>query len=433
MEIVVLLLLILLNGVFSMSEIAMVSLRKARVEAMAGQGNSKAKAALRTVNSPNKFLSTVQIGITLIGILTGIYSGENLTQDLAHTLSQVEFLAAIAEPLAVGIVVVAITFATLVLGELVPKRLGLANPEGIALSVARPMEILSKITAPFVWLLTQTSGAVARLLGIKKRSSDHASEEEIRAIVREATLGGEVQKVEQDIMERVFKLGDTRVADLMVHRSELVMLRSNWSKKEVAFEVTNEVHDVYPVLDGKKDSIVGVVHLRDLVQAALADSFELSQLIRKANYLVETSSVYKALQQFKDTGEHYGLVVDEFGQVEGMLTLTDILEALAGDSQDFDKEDPLWVARPDGTFLADGRYPLHEMLPRFGLEDALDTRDYHTLSGLILHLLERLPKTGEVVNWNHLSLEVVDMDGPRIDKVLISVRADESATTENED
>jgi len=422
MEILIIFFLILLNGVFSMSEIALISARKNRLETAAKKGNSSAKIALDLANSPNKFLSTVQIGITLIGILTGIYSGEKVTDDVKFFLDGYTALQPYSASLSVGIVVVILTFFSLVLGELLPKRIGLNYPEAIAKGVAVPMKIVSVITAPFIWLLTTSTDFILDILKIKPTADGKVTEEEIKAIIKEGTEGGEVQEIEQDIVERVFHIGDRKVNSLMTHRKSLVYLSlEDDDLQSLKEKVLDELHSVYPVCEDNLDEVVGIVLLKDLFSGFEKDKeqFDLRAITKEPVYFIEHTSAYKALEIFKKSKVHYALVTDEHGMIQGIITLNDILEALVGDAADFYEEEFQLIAREDGTWLVDGHYSLHDFLTYFDMDDLINDYDVTTVSGLIMTELSYIPKVGEKLIWNKMELEVIDMDGVIIDKVLV--------------
>lgn len=419
MEFLILLLLILLNGLFSMSEIALVSARKRRLEAEQQRGDTRARAALQLANDPNRFLSTVQIGITLIGILTGIYSGENITADVQAAVQGMPLLAPYAHSIAVTIVVVLVTFFTLVLGELVPKRLGLAMPEPIAKAVAVPMRFLSLVAAPFIWLLTTSSDLLLRLLGVKAQLGGGVTEEEIRAMVLEGAEGGAVQAIEQDIVERVFTLGDRRISSLMTHRTDMVSLKVDMDRDAVRAIVYDTLHSIYPVLEAEREEVIGLVRMKDIMVRLDKADFQLSALLQEPQYLFEHLPAYRALELFKETGVHHAIVTDELGGVVGLLTLSDILQALVGDVSDFHREEYTLVQREDGSWLVDGQYPLHDLLVRFGRSQLMRDVEVDTLGGLIIYQLGRIPRTGDRLNWMGVQMEVIDMDGARVDKVLV--------------
>ena len=419
MEILIILFLILLNGVFSMSEIALISARKNRLETAAKKGNESAKTALDLANSPNKFLSTVQIGITLIGILTGIFSGDKITTDVQNFVASFNATKPYAESIAVGIVVLTLTFFSLVLGELLPKRIGLNYPETIAKAVAMPMKVISILTAPFIWLLTISTEFLLKVLQIKPSADGKVTEEEIKAIIKEGTEGGEVQEIEQDIVERVFHIGDRKVNSLMTHRKSVVFLPLNADKNQVRDLMLKELHSIYPVYQDNYDDIVGVVNLKNIFAHFEQDNFNLSDIMTEAPFMMEQTTAYKALENFKKSGIHYAFVSDEYGVFQGVITLNDILEALVGDASDFYKEDFQLVAREDGSWLVDGHYSLHDFLTYFDLDDLISDYEVTTVSGLIMTELSRIPKQGEKLICQKFELEVIDMDGVKIDKVMV--------------
>jgi putative hemolysin len=419
MEILIIFFLILLNGVFSMSEIALISARKNRLETAAKKGNKNAQIALDLSNSPNKFLSTVQIGITLIGILTGIYSGDKITKDVETFILGFEMLKPFAHSLAVGIVVVILTFFSLVLGELLPKRIGLNHPESIAKAVALPMKIISIITAPFIWLLTHSTEFLLNVLQIKPTADGKVTEEEIKAIIKEGTEGGEVQEIEQDIVERVFHIGDRKINSLMTHRKSVVMLPLHSNMSQVKEFMLKELHSIYPVYEENHDDIVGVVNLKSIFANIDAANFNLPDIMTEAPFMMEQTTAYKALEQFKKSGIHYAFVSDEYGVFQGIITLNDILEALVGDASDFYKDDFQLIEREDGTWLVDGHYSLHDFLTFFELDELINDYEVTTVSGLIMTELSHIPKEGEKLIWQKMELEVIDMDGVKIDKVMV--------------
>lgn len=407
-----------------MSEIALISARKNRLETAAKKGNKNAQIALDLANSPNKFLSTVQIGITLIGILTGIYSGDKITADVETFVKGFHVLIPYAHSIAVGIVVVVLTFFSLVLGELFPKRIGLNYPEGIAKAVALPMKIISIITAPFIWLLTTSTDFLLDVLRIKPTADGKVTEEEIKAIIKEGTEGGEVQEIEQDIVERVFHIGDRKINSLMTHRKSVMMLPLHANKSQVRGFMIKELHSVYPVYGENHDDIVGVVNLKSIFANVDNDNFNLPEILTEAPFMMEQTTAYKALEQFKRTGIHYALVSDEYGVFQGIITLNDILEALVGNASDFYKDDFKLIEREDGTWMVDGHYSLHDFLTYFELDDLTNDYEVTTVSGLIMTELSHIPKEGEKLIWQRFVLEVIDMDGVKIDKVMVRALKD---------
>ena len=342
-----------------------------------------------------------------------------MTSDIEGFYRNFDFTKQYAHFLAVTSVVVIITFFSLVLGELVPKRIGLTNPEGIAKTMARPMLIISKITAPFVWLLTITSDLLLKIARIKQSSDGKVTEEEIKAIIQEGTEGGEVQEIEQDIVERVFHLGDRNISSLMTHRNDVIFIDIGDSREEVREQVEKEMHSVYPIFDEEREHVLGVVLLKDLFRTITHDDFELKKLILKPQFLMENISAYEALVHFKDTKTHYGIITDEFGQTQGIVTLNDLLQALVGDFNDFYSEEFEFIQREDGSWLIDGQYPIAEFFRQFGLEDNSSELNFTTIGGLVLNESRSVPSTGQKFHWLNFEIEVVDMDGARIDKLII--------------
>ncbi len=419
MEILIILFLIFLNGIFAMSEIAMVSSRKSRLETAAKRGDKASKMALELSRNPGKFLSTVQIGITLIGILTGIYSGEKIEDDLVAYLNQFVLLRQYSETIAISVIVVTLTFFSLVLGELVPKRIGLSMPERISKILSFPMYLISIIAAPFIWLLTFTSDIIIKLFRIKPTSENRITEEEIKLIIQEGTEGGAILEIEQDIVERVFSLGDRKISSLMTHRLDTILLRTDFDAETIRKTVNNEMHSVYPVVNGKMD-VVGLIILKDLFRHINEPTFKISDHIKQPQYISENLSAYEVLKLFKTSKTHQAIVIDEFGQMQGIVTMNDLLEALAGDVSEFYESEFSFIQRADGSWIIDGQYPLTEFLRKFDLDDLVEDYPFNTISGLILNQLRRIPSTGDTLLWRNFEIEILDMDGARIDKVLLT-------------
>ncbi len=419
MEIFIILILILINGFFSMSEIALVSARKNRLNYAAQQGNRGAKTVLELQAFPSKLLSTVQIGITLIGLLTGIYSGEKITHDVEAFLLRMPLFAPYASTLAVVVVLIIITFFALVLGELVPKRIGLTYPEAIAKAVAFPMKIIAIVTAPFIWLLTVTTDIILRIFSVKKSGGSKVTEEEIKAIVREGMEDGEIQRIESDIVNRVFSVGDRTVSSLMTSRKQMSTLDLLDGKEEIRRLVSKDMHNFYPVYDSEEQDIIGIVSLKKLFAEIEKEDFSLKNIMSEPSYITESASAYKALERFKQTNIHYALIIDEYGSTQGIITMSDILEALVGDISEFYGEEYLFQQRDDHSWLIDGLYPLPDFLTRFGMENYIRDYEVNTIGGLIMHELGHIPKQSEKIRWANFEFEVVDMDGPTIDKVLV--------------
>jgi putative hemolysin len=419
MEILLLLGLILLNGMFSMSEIALVSARKARLESQANKGDLKAKEALELSNHPDRFLSTVQIGITLIGILTGIYSGEKLKDDFVNFLNQWPTLQPYSSGLATTLIVIIITYFSLILGELVPKRLGLSRPEAIAKAMARPMNWISIITYPFIWLLTKSSQLIVKLFNI--RSDDNqVTEEEIKAIISEGTEHGAIEEAEQEIIERVFHLGDRNITSLMTHRSDIIWFDVNDNEIKIREKIMEDPHSIYPICEGDLDEIKGVISLKDIYISD--DKVPFRELMQPALFVPDNNTAYQVMEKFKESKIHTCFIVDEYGSVRGMITLNDIMEAIVGEIPQTDVADYEIVEREDGSYLVDAQIPFYDFLSRFDKTEWVSEGDYQfdTLAGCILHELERIPQTGDKLDWKDFQFEIVDMDGHRIDKVLVT-------------
>ena len=402
-----------------MSEIALISARKNRLETAAKKGNTSAKTALDLANSPNKFLSTVQIGITLIGILTGIYSGDKITTDIETFFATYKLTFPYANTLAVTVVVVILTFFSLVFGELLPKRIGLNYPEAIAKSVAVPMKLMSVVTAPFIWLLTTSTDFILKIFKIKPTADGKVTEEEIKAIIKEGTEVGEVQEIEQNIVERVFHIGDRKVNSLMTHRSEIVYLLLSDSVLEIKEKVLVDLHSFYPVCQENLDNIIGVVSLKDLFSNFEKNNFNLADFCKQPDYLIEQTSAYKALENFKKTKMHNSFIVDEHAVFQGIITLNDILEALVGEASDFDEDEYQIIVNEDETWTVDGQYSLHDFLTFFDMDELTNDYEVTTVSGFVATELGKIPKEGEKLIWNKLEFEVLKMEGTIIDKVLV--------------
>jgi putative hemolysin len=423
MELLILIGLILLNGLFSMAEIALVSARKARLEAQANKGDHRAKAALKLANQPESFLSTVQIGITLIGILTGIYSGDKIVDNVEAFFLKIQLLAPYANGIATTLVVILVTFLSLILGELVPKRLGLTAPEAIAKLVAAPMKIITTITWPFVWLLNKTTTLLVKLFNIRT-TDNQVTEEEIKAIISEGTEHGAVETVEQEIIERVFHLGDRNITSLMTHRSDIIWFDVDDNENIIKEKILQEPHSVYPICDKSIDQIKGIVSIKDMYVSP--DDTPFKDIMKPALFVPENNTPYQLLEKFKESKIHSCFVVDEYGSLLGMVTLNDILEAIVGDIPTPDIQDYEVREREDGSYLVDAQIPFYDFLTRFEKTEWMHEgeQEFDTLAGFILHKIERIPKTGETLDWQGFHIEIIDMDGHRIDKVLVTISED---------
>ncbi len=416
MEVVIILLLILCNGLLSMSEIALVSARKVKLESSVKKGSKAAKTALKLSQDPDRFLSTVQIGITLIGILTGIYSGDALAQDVAPLLARSPLLEPYATTIAQLLIVIIVTYLTLIIGELVPKRIGMAAAERVAILVSRPMTVLSVVASPFVWVLMKSTAAICHLIGLKAKK-EKVTEEEIKAVVREGAEDGNVQEVEQEIVERVFGMGDSNIYSIMTHRSDIVFLDVNDDNSTLKRKVVDGLHAIYPLCENNLDNIIGVVYLKDLFNKIDNRDFDIRSVATKPDFLPKNMSVFNAMERIRSGNQHYGLVTNEFGTVEGIVTQSDILDALVG-SATVGQEAEI-IVRDDGSCLIDGQCSFYDFLDHYDMTDLYQENSYNTISGLILDRLKHIPVSGEKTHWQGLTLEIVDMDGARIDKVLV--------------
>ena len=419
-EIFIILLLILLNGIFAMSEMAVISARKSNLQADANKGSKTAKTALKLASDPDKFLSAVQIGITLIGILTGIFSGKSIADALSAALAKAGMPAGVAGALAQGIIVILVTYLSIVFGELVPKRIALSASERVSKIVSGPMKVISVLASPFVWVLAKSTSFIINILGIKSQESK-VTEEEIKSIIQEGTDEGEVSPVEQDIVERVFALGDLKVNTIMTLRGDIVWLDKDMGEAEIRETIEKNLFETYPVTDGDLDHVIGVLSLKDYVLNIGKKQFSLEEMIHEPVYFHENMSVYAVLEQMKIKRISRALVCDEFGFCSGIITLKDIMEALVGIVNDDHQKEPDIIARQDNDgWFVDGQCSMYDFKMYFDIDDDdADSAEYTTVGGLILDELEHVPISGEKATWKDFSFEVVDMDGARIDKVIV--------------
>lgn len=420
MEIVIIVVLILINGFLSMSEMAVVSARKSKLETEHKNGNKKAAKALALANSPDDFFSTLQIGITLIGILTGLFSGEAFASGLSEVLTRyIPSLEAYSFGISKTLIVILVTYLTLVFGELFPKRLGLSKAEGIAKAIATPMMFLSRVCYPLVWVLAKSSSFVSGLFGLNKIKEAPVTEEEIKNMMKESLDDGEIEEVEHDIVERAFNLSERKISSIMTHRSEIVFLDITDSKEDVLRKIEANVYNTYPVVDKNVDNIKGFVHLKNLFSAIAKDSFDLNSILSAASYFPESMNVYSALEQFKKGRIKSGLIIDEFGSVVGIVSLKDIMEALVGEMLEENEVGDI-VKRDDGSYIIDGRYSFYDFLAFFDKEELFsEDKKFNTISGLIIDTLHEIPKEGQKLEWENFEMEIMDMDGVRIDKILV--------------
>ncbi len=424
MEIIIILLLIILNGVLAMAEIAIVSARKSRLKQQANEGSKNAQAALELAQSPSRFLSTVQIGITFVGIFAGAFGGETIAKNLSSTLKNASLLAPYAESIAILLVVTFITYLSLIIGELVPKRIALNSPETISKFMVYPMNLLSSFASPLVSLLTFSSDLMLRLLQIKQSGEPMVSEEEIKMLIGEGTKSGIFNIAEKDIVERTLKLSDKKVNTLMTSRKEVVWLELDSPFKTLRNKIAKHPHAHFPVCRDNLDKIVGVVRAEDiLTHFLLEEKIELQKYIHKPLFVPESMDGLKVLELFKKSGIHMAVVVDEYGNIQGLLSITDILEAIVGDIPTIDElEEREITKREDGTYLVDGLAPIDEFKDYFHIRKLPDEKSgvFHTVGGFIMYRLGHIPASGDKVQWADFKFEVMDMDGNRIDKILIT-------------
>jgi putative hemolysin len=423
-EVLVVLLLLVANGVFAMSEIALVSSRKSRLQQRAEEGDHAARRALELAERPERFLATVQVGITLVGTLAGAFGGAAIAEPLADWLARYPSVEKYAEPLALGIVVLGITYFSLIIGELVPKQIGLNHPERIAALVAGPMDVLSRVARPLVWLLTTSTRGVLRLLRIRKPQEPPVTEAEIAVLLEQGTQAGVFEEEEQELVERVFWLGDQRVVSLMTPRHRIVWLDVDASVEEHRQAMVEHRFSRYLVCEGALDRVLGMVEVKDLWAAELSGQRvdDLRALLRQPLFIPESTRALHVLEQFRETGVHLALVVNEYGGTEGIVTLNDVLEEISGE---MGRGDALPISpvvrRDDGSLLVDGSLSMEEFRELLDLEDRRqELREYRTLGGWVFTTMGRVPRPGEHFEANGYRVEVVDMDGNRIDKVLVS-------------
>ncbi|MGL5924336.1 hemolysin family protein [Chroococcidiopsis sp.] len=436
-EILIIFLLVIANGIFAMSEMAIVSARKVRLQQLASQGNVKARVALELADAPNRFLSTVQIGITLIGILAGAFGGATLSNTLANTLNRIPMLAPYRQAISFGVVVVGITYLSLILGELVPKRLALNNPERIAATMAVPMRTLAAIASPVVHLLSASTDLVLRVLGIQPSSEPQVTEEEIRVLIEQGTEAGTFEAAEQDMVERVFRLGDRPVSALMTPRPDIVWLDLEDTPEENRQKILDSCHSRFPVCQEGLDNVLGISHVTDMLERCLSgQALDLTVSLRQPIFVPESTRGLKILELFKQTGIHMALVVDEYGVIQGLVTLNDIMVEIVGDVPNAgDLEEPMAVQREDGSWLLDGMLSVDEFFKIFDIEEIPKEHrgSYQTLGGFVITHLGRIPSAADHFAWELLQFEVMDMDGNRVDKVLVTPMEGRGVKQEKED
>ncbi len=423
MEIIFVLFLILLNGVLAMAEIAIVSSRKSKLQHRAAQGDVRAKKALELSANPNRFLSTVQIGITLVGVFAGAYGEATLSKKLAASLVHIPLLGVYNEPISFVIVVGAITYLSLVVGEIVPKRIGLAHPEFVATAAAIPMTMLSRATSPLVSLLSSSTEMILRALHISKGDGAIVSEDEIRLMIREGARTGVFEIAEKDIVERTFQLADKKVTTLMTPRKHVVWLNLRATSKQLVDKIAKHPHTQYPVCDGALDKVVGVVRAEGiLMQAFTKKDVQMESLLIKPLFIPDSMGGLQALELFRRSGVHIAIIVDEYANIQGIVSLDDIVTAIMGDMPELGEQQNSQITkRSDSSWLVDGLAPIDEFKQHFHI-DALPSEEggeYETVGGFLMYLLGRVPGVTDTVLWEGFHFEILDMDGNRIDKVLV--------------
>ncbi|OWZ92162.1 hypothetical protein B9J07_19740 [Sinorhizobium sp. LM21] len=426
-EFFVIFVLLLINAFFALSEMAIVSASKPMLRQMAKQGNARAEVALRLAEDPGKFLSTVQVGITLVGTLAGAYGGATIAAKFAPLLDEVAWINPYGNTVALVLVVTLITFLSVVIGELIPKQLALKNSEALAMFVARPMHFLSRITAPVVYLFETAASLAMRLLGIRPDDPDHVTEEEVHAIMAEGVESGAIEKSEHEMLRRIIRLGDRNVKSIMTHRTEVSFIDVNDSLETVGRKIDQFGHSRYPVVDGPSSDVLGAVLAKEILNAPTSGPFDVRRYIKEIHTLPETASCLKALEAFKSSSINMAMIVDEYGSTEGIITIADILEAIVGvlPSNYDDIEHALIRQREDGSYLVDGRTPIDEIHLTIGIEGIDADGNFETIAGFLVQQLRKTPEEGDVAIAHGYRFEVVDMDARRIDKILVS-RSDET-------
>lgn len=422
-EIIIIFVLLLANGVFAMSEIAIVSARKTRLQQLIEDGNEHAKIALELAENPNRFLSTIQVGITSIGILAGTFGGATIAEQIKASLSAIPWLASYAEAMSIGVVVISITFCSLIIGELVPKRIGLANAERFALQLAPMMNGLSKIASPVVWLLMTSTDIVLNILGIQAPSEPAVTEEDVKSLVEQGTQIGVFEETEQDMIEGVLSLDERRVNIVMTPRSQMVWLDVADSLSDIRTAIVKSKHSHFPVAEGDLDNVIGILDATELLALnGTETSFDLRAHVHPALFVPENFSTLKTLEVFKRERTHMALVIDEYGGIEGLVTSNDILETIVGDMfLEESQSEPRVFEREDGSFLLDGLLHIDQLKKFFDIEELPDEDEgnYQTVGGFVSSHIEHLPAEGQHFEWNNMRFEIMDMDGRRVDKVLV--------------
>jgi putative hemolysin len=422
-ELSIVLVLILINGWFVVSEMAIISARKVRLQHLVNQGNKRARIALELANNPSRFLPTVQVGITLMAILSGARGESAVGRLITPLLTSISVPNSYVEPIASVMAIAIVTYLTIVIGELVPKQLALSNPERLSVLVAKPLNLLGWLGSPLSHVLSKTTNFIVKLLGIRPSSDPEVTEEEIRVMIGQGTEAGMFEEAEQDMMERVMNLGDRRVGAMMTPRPDIVWLDIEDPWPINRDKIVTSQYSRFPICKEVLDNVVGVIHVADILsQSLVGQSINLTLSLIQPLLVPESTKGLKVLEQFKETGTHIGMVVDEYGVIQGLVTLNDLLEEIVGNIQDVEQpEPPQAVQREDGSWLLDGMLPIDEFLELFDLEEeSIEQRgSYNTLGGFIIMQLGKIPQETDHFEWEQLEFEVMDMDGNRVDKVLV--------------
>ncbi|MBA4602381.1 HlyC/CorC family transporter [Thermoactinomyces sp. AMNI-1] len=421
---IIILLLIIMNGIFSMTELAIVTSRKVRLDQKAKEGSPQAQTALRLAEKPNELLSTIQIGITLIGIVTGAFGGAALSGKVAVLLDRVDVLAPFSQEISMVLVIVLTTYLSLIVGELVPKQIALVNPEKAAMIVARPMYWFSVIGKPVIWILSKSTALVLKMLGVKKPTKPDVTEEEIQQLVEQGVYSGAVEEIEHEMVDQIFYMSDKRLGDILTPRTQLVWIDVESSFEENMRIISDSYHSRFPVGKGSLDEFLGIIHTKKVFRLLLkGEKFSIEDCIEETLLLPEHMKVFQALETVKKSGMHEAVVVDEYGGIEGFVTLHDFMENIFGDlPYREEEEEPQITRRDDSTWLADGLVSVDTFIRYFDLEDemVMDSGDYHTLGGFLTSYLGDIPEVGDVIKIRDLKLEIVDMDHVRVDKIMIT-------------
>lgn len=426
-SVLIVLILILANGLFAMTEIAIVTSKKNRLEVLAEKGDTRASVALELSENPNQLLSTIQIGITLIGVITGAFGGATIAGQLAQYVEKIAVVASFSYQLSFILVVGLSTYLSLIIGELVPKRIGMGNPEKMACIVAKPMYFFSKFNRPVIWFLSKSTELVLKLLRVKPNTDPEVTEEEITQLIEQGVYSGVVEEIEQDMVEQIFYLGDKRLADILTPRTQLAWIDIEDSFVDIISSMNASPHSKFPVGKGSLDNFQGIIHTKDVFAKMISgESFDITECIKETLIHPESMKVFQALKTFREAGRHEAIVIDEYGGIEGFVTLHDIMENIIGDMPlSGDEPDPEIIEKDENSWLADGLVPIDHFMRYFDIEDAPIPTYYHTLGGFIINQIGDIPKVTDKVTIGDLLLEVIDMDNVRVDKVLITKILDE--------